>query len=220
MIVMAFDLSSSCIGCVVAEVNGKHVQRIKSCPIIPEEFTAEKLGFLKRKQKVGETKSISSWVYYKGENVSQAEKKRRDVQVRSSKDTWVLSKISQSMGDLIDGIRPDLIIVEKNEIFNGMLTSVLLGKVMGTLHGIAGLMRIPIQEYRVNMVRKPLNIGRLVQEFVRDTSADELRATPDITKRALRRLMERTYNIHFMTDDESDACVVFNYWLNHEREPG
>lgn len=216
MIVMAFDLSSTCIGCVVAEVNNKTVARIKSCPITPSAFDVTSLGFLKTKQKVEGKKALTSWVRHKGEVVSEAEKKRRDALVRSSKDVSVLAQISQAMGDLISQIKPDLIIVEKNEIFNGMLTSVLLGKVMGTLHGIAGMLRIPIKEYRVSAVRQPLGVSKIVSDFAKRVNPEELRTIPDITKRALRRHMEEVYNTKFLTDDESDACVVLNYWINYD----
>lgn len=216
MIVMAFDLSSTCIGCVVAEVQEKCVVRIRSCPIMPTAFDVATLGFLKTKQKIEGKKPLISWVKFKGESVSAIEKKKRDALVRANKDTSILAQISRTMGDLIDQIRPDLIIVEKNEIFNGMLTSILLGKVMGTLHGIAGMMRIPVKEFRVNTVRQPLEVSKVVSEFTKKISPEELQSIPDVTKRALRRLMEDIYNIQFLTDDESDACVVLNYWITHE----
>lgn len=216
MIVMAFDLSSSCIGCVVAETQGKRVLRIRSCPIIPKAFSAESLGYLKTKRKIDGKKTMTSWIRFNGEIVSEAEKKRRDAEVRAQKDVSVLAQISGTMGDLISTIKPELILVEKNEMFNGVLTSVLLGKVMGTLHGIAGMLRIPVREFRVNKVRQPLGVSKLVLNFTQNTSAEELMSIPDVTKRALRKEMERKYHIQFLTDDESDACVVFDYWLNNE----
>jgi hypothetical protein len=124
------------------------------------------------------------------------------------------------MGGMIDKINPDLILVEKNAAFNGILTTVLLAKVMGSLLGIAGFKGIPVKEYPVITVRKHHNVADLVKEFVRGKTAQELQALPDITKAALRDLMFKKYGkygIIFQTDDESDACVVFDYWYEHDR---
>ena len=47
--VMAFDLSSSCIGVVAAEVDKYEIIKIRSTPIIPPKFDVSKLGYMKKK---------------------------------------------------------------------------------------------------------------------------------------------------------------------------
>ena len=116
-------------------------------------------------------------------------------------------------------IKPNVVLVEKNKIFNGVLTSVLLGKVMGVLVGITTSKGIPLKEYEVATVRKNINIVKCIEELVSELSQEEIDKIPDITKRALRKYMEKKYGKYGLkcsTDDESDACVVFDHWLENE----
>jgi hypothetical protein len=188
-----------------------------SCPIIPPKFSPEVLGYLHSKKKLPTKKGKELNAYCKqGETeITEAEKKRRDKEVRAQKDIWVLEQIGKTMGNMINQIKPDLILVEKNAIYNGILTSILLAKVMGTLLGIAGMVGIPVQEYAVSKVRSVFNIPEVIKSFTNIREADELLQIPDITKRALRDLMEKEYGQYGLvcqTDDESDAVVVFHYW--------
>ena len=218
MIVMAFDLSSTCIGVVTARLNGTTVEKIMSCPIIPPSFDPVILGYKHSKKKLPTRSGELLNTYFKeGEvSISKAEKQRRDDHVRAQKDIFVLSSIGKSLANLMDNIKPDLILVEKNAIFNGILTSILLAKVMGTLLGLAGRLGTPVKEYSVTKARSVFNVGREVVSFSKTQTEDELRKIPDITKRALGVLMNRKYGIVFKTDDESDACVLFNYWYEKE----
>jgi len=218
MIVMSFDLSSSCIGVVCAKIENKKIKSILSCPIIPPKFDPSSLGFLSSKKKIKTSKGqlINAYLKPNEETISRQVKTQRDSYVRSHKDLFVLTKISQDIDKLVGGIKPDIILVEKNSIFNGVLTSVLLAKVAGVLLGLAGRLSIPVKEYPVKKVREPHNIGKLIKDFTKKYHEEELKKIPDITKRALSELMAYKYNINFQTDDESDACVVFDYWYNKE----
>lgn len=91
----------------------------------------------------------------------------------------------------------------------------LLAKVMGVLHGVAGSKEIPIEEYRVSEVRSPYNVFKLSLKFADGKTSDELRMVPDISKRAIRVMLEEKYNIKFLSDDESDACLVLDYYINY-----
>lgn len=224
MKIMVFDLSTACIGVVAAELDEKtgKIIKMKSCPIIPKDFDPTVLGYMKTKKKLPTPKGNKTVnTYWKqGEtSVTEAEKKRRDTEVRAKKDIYILEQIGSTMGNLINAIKPDKILVEKNAIFNGILTTVLLAKVMGTLLGIGGMLGIPIEEYPVNVVRSVLDIPTLLKVFTVKHTAEELQRVPDVTKRALREEMERLYGkfgIKFQTDDESDACVVWHYWYTKE----
>ena len=220
MVVMVFDLSSSCIGVIAARINDRTrvIEAIKSCPIIPKDFDAATLGYLSSKKKLPIKNGTMVNTYAKpGEtSISLETKKKRDTQVRAQKDIFILTTISKQMAGLVDAIQPDLILVEKNSIFNGILTSILLAKVMGTLLGLAGRLSIPVQEYPVGTVRKGHHVAKLVQEFAERHTLEQLKAIPDIAKRALGEVMSKKYGLIFQTDDESDACVVFDYWYEKE----
>ena len=221
--VLAFDLSSVCVGVTAARVNEitKTPVNVISCPIIPSKFDARKLGYKKSKCKI-KTKNgdyVNSYVREGETEITKQEKKRRDVEVRNSSNLHALSYISTQIEKIITTIKPNLVLVEKNKIFNGVLTSVLLGKVMGVLVGITTSKGITLKEYEVATVRKNINIIKCIEELVSEFSQDEIDRIPDITKRALRKYMEKKYGKYGLkcsTDDESDACVVFDYWLENE----
>jgi len=218
MKVIAFDLSTKCIGVVAAEVQENNVIKIASCPIMPPSFSPSVLGYCKTKKEIISKKGKRYKSYVKTNeippysNISFAEKQRRDREVRGQKDITILEYIGKRLSEIILTIKPDLIIVEKNCIFNGILTTVLLAKVMGVLIGIAGSVNIPLEEYAVNEVRSLFDMGKLSKEFTKTRSSDVLAKIPDIGKAVLREIMEDKYHIKFLSDDESDACVVFNYW--------
>lgn len=222
MVVMSFDLSSSCIGLVVAKMENKKVKKIMSCPIAPPSYNPSELGFLKSKKKIKTPKGkiVNSYVKPGESVVSQKEATSRNSFVRQQKDIYVLSYISNKMGSLVDSIKPDLILIEKNAVFNGILTSILLAKVMGTLHGLAGRISVPVKEYSVTTVRKHLDTPTLIKELIRNKTDKELKAIPDITKRALNLYMSNKYKITFSTDDESDACVLLDYWIENILKDG
>lgn len=220
MIIMSFDLSSVCIGVTAVEIiPGERIVKMRSCPIIPKEFDPTILGYMKSKKKLKtkDGKKELNTYWKRGETtITIAEKERRDKEVRAQKDIYVLQYISKSINDLIIGVKPDLVLVEKNAIFNGILTSILLGKVMGTLVSVTGIHGIPLIEYPVNQVRSVFNLPVIIRELQRNHTSEELMKIPDITKRALREYLEKIYGqygIVFQTDDESDSCAVFHYWL-------
>lgn len=218
--VLAFDLSSRCIGVVAGYVNldNKKPIVVKSSPIIPTPFNAKKLGYLssKRKVKTKDNTYITSYVKPNEKTVSKSEKMRRDREVRREKDLYILNYIGLKIGEVINNINPDLILVEKNEIFNGILTTVLLSKIMGVLVGIASSKSIKIEEIKVKTARKIIDIEKCINNLREKIGEKEMANIPDITKRALRLEMENKYGIYGLscsTDDEGDACVIFNYWL-------
>ena len=216
MKVIAFDLSSVCIGCVIAEVEDKEVTKIASCPIIPKKDTniPIKLGFLKTKQKC--ENGLNSYIRYKGETVSKAEKKKRDSLVRESQNKQILDDISNKLSDVITSLKPDIVIMEKHAIFNGILTSVLLAKIAGILIGVAGDNHIITREYPVSQIRKRYNLVKMTREFVSTQTPESLSKIPDITKAAIGLYLSNKYNITFQTYDESDACAVFDYFFEEE----
>lgn len=219
MIVMSFDLSSVCTGVVAVNIEDEKIKLMKSCPVIPPKFSAENLGYLKSKRKVFTSKSevqqINSYIKPNEHYVSKTEKKKRDVEVRRAKDLFVLKYIGDKLNELICGIKPDIIMFEKTEIFNGILTSVLLAKIGGLLIGLARSNKCDVIEIKVKEARKILPLTKIIKDFTEDKTDKELLKIPDITKRALRVFMENKYKgmgLKCSTDDESDSVVVFNFW--------
>lgn len=218
--VLAFDLSTACIGIVASVIDDekKVPVVVKSCPVVPPNFSPAELGYMKSKKKLPTKSGELLNTYYKqGEiSITKQEKKRRDVEVRNASNLYTLDYIGYQLGVIIDTIKPDIIVVEKNEIFNGVLTSVLLGKVMGVLVGIASSKGIKVKEFKVKKVRELFDIAKETVKYTSTLSESELRKIPDMTKRVLRNLMEEKYGIYGLkckTDDEGDAAVVFNYWF-------
>lgn len=218
MKIMAFDLSSVCIGCVVAKLDNHKIEKIASAPIIPKKDSdiPLKLGFIRTKHKC--ENGLTSYVKYSGENVSKAEKKRRDVLVRDTQNAYILENISKELSDVITAISPDKIVVEKHAIFNGILTSVLLAKISGILIGVAGDNGISVSEYPVKEVRSIYNLPELTKEFIKTKKPEDLIKIPDVTKASIGFYLSKKYGITFKTYDESDACAVFDYYMERKYE--
>lgn len=216
MKVMSFDLSSVCIGCVIADVENKKVTKIASCPIIPKKDTniPIKLGFLKYKVKT--ENGLNSYIRYRGETISKQEKKKRDSLVRESQNSQILHDISIKLSEIVTALKPDIIIMEKHAIFNGILTSVLLGKIAGILIGVAGDNNIETREYPVSKVRKRYDLTQMTRDFVSTQTPESLSKISDVTKAAIGFMLSKKYNISFQTYDESDACAVLDYFIEEE----
>lgn len=218
--ILAFDLSSRCIGVVAAYVDmeSKEPIIVKSCPIIPKKFDCSILGYMKNKKKLITKDGTYVNTYFKpGEKIiSKSEKIKRDREVRRYKDLYILEYIGEKISNVINEINPDYILVEKNEIFNGILTTVLLSKILGVLFGAASSKGIRIEEIKVKTARSIIDIKAATDRLLENIGEEAMSKVPDVTKRALRLDMERKFNkygLECKTDDESDACVVFNYWL-------
>jgi CRISPR/Cas system-associated endoribonuclease Cas2 len=228
MKVLNFDLSTTCVGVIAAGIddNTHDVILVKSCSIVPEEFDVSTLGYMKSKKKLPNslcTKSYNSWVFKGEKTISETEKEKRDVQVREARNLFLLTYISERMRDIIDTVVPSLINAEQNSMFNGMLTIELLAKLMGTLVGLAADRNIPIEMHKVQVARKRHNPAKLVAEFARNHDPGYIKSLPDVTKAALRQLMQEKYEkygLKMNTDDEGDACVVFDYWYEEIYKSG
>jgi len=141
MITLCADLSSRLTGIVIAETELGEIIKMRSAPIVRPVYNPESLGYCRSKKKLPSRPGSNDFTntYYKtGEtHVSKAEKKRRDVQVREAENLYVLNRMSKEMWWVIEKIKPDVVVYEKNATFNSVLTTALLAKVAGTLIGIA-----------------------------------------------------------------------------------
>lgn len=220
--VLSLDLSSVCIGALFCTIDDHgQITKMQTSPIVPKPFSAEALGYLKTKKKVSSGKDmITAWVKPGEEKITKVEKKRRDSEVRSAKDQHLIREIGSTLGRLVDALQPTLILVEKNEIFNGILTSVLLAKIMGSLQAICAIKEIPFEEIRVRKIREAYDIKSMSGEYQKYMESNGIDTFTDMTKEAIGHHLKTKYkqfNISFLTNDESDAVAVFDYWYERRK---
>ena len=216
MRIMAIDSSSVCSGIVLADtLKDGSVLKVGSAPIIPSKFDVTTLGYLKTKKKM--PNGFLSYVRNKDETVSKTEAKKRNVEVRHKQNNHKAKDIGNQLSYLIKNTKPDLVLIERNRIFNSQLTSVLLGEVMGIVEGVCASCGIDLEKFTVEEMRKSINSTKLVKEFSQKKTEQELFSMGDVTKEAIKDYMVEIYGkfgFNPTTLDESDACLVFHYWLN------
>ena len=220
--VLSLDLSSVCIGALFCTIDDDwNITKMQTSPIVPKPFSAESLGYLKSKKQVTSGKdTITSWVKPGEDQVSKVEKKRRDAEVRAAKDKHLIGYIGSTLGRMVDLLQPTLILVEKNEIFNGILTSVLLAKIMGSLQTICALKNIPFEEIRVRQIREAYDVKAISKEYIKYLEENKVNSFTDMTKEAIGHHLKKKYDqfhISFLTNDESDAVAVFDYWYERAK---
>lgn len=219
MRIMAIDSSSVCSGVVIADIEDDKIIKVGSAPIIPSKFDVTTLGYLKTKIKM--KGDFLSYVKDIKESVSKTEAKKRNVEVRHNTNNHKAKDIGSQLSFIIDSTKPNLVLIERNRIFNSQLTSVLLGEVMGIVEGVCATHSIELKKYTVEEMRKSINSTKLVKEFSLKKTGEELTSMKDVTKEAIKDYLEGIYGKYGFkptTLDESDACLVFHYWFNNKRE--
>lgn len=217
MKILSFDLSLTQTGVAFAEINAKNqVKRMFTTSIIPsvnEEQAVRKLGFMASKRQVATKNGNSHWSYVvnSGEQVPYAEKKKRDVAVRNAINMEKRDSLAKQIKLLFDKVKPDLILVERNESFNGILTTKLLAEARGILEGACA--GATIKQYSVSEIRKGIDLVGLTRNFVNKLADSGQPFPKDITKSALKLYIEEKYSISTANTDESDACMVFDCYL-------
>lgn len=220
--VLSLDLSSVCIGVLFCTIDDDWaITKMQTSPIVPSPFSAETLGYLKTKKKVTSGKDmVTAWVKPGETKITKVEKKKRDVEVRSAKDKHLIGEIGSTLGNIFDVLKPTRVLVEKNEIFNGILTSVLLGKIMGALQAVCAIKAIPFEEIRVRHIREDYDIIALTKEYVDYMEKHNITTFNDMTKEAIGHHLKNKYkqfNLKFLTNDESDAVALFDYWYERKK---
>ena len=220
--VLSLDLSSKCIGVLFSTIDDYgDICLMQTSPLVPVPFSADALGYGKSKKKVPCGKETAmAWMKPGETTISQKEKKARDVEVRAAKDKHLIGDISTRLGDLVDAVHPTQILVEKNAIFNGVLTTVLLAKIMGSLQAICALKGIPFEEIKVASIRKHYDMKVLLSEYVQYLEENQIKTFQDMTKESIGHHLQKKYSrfgLSFLTNDESDAVAVFDYWYERRR---
>lgn len=222
MIVMCFDLSSTCIGVTFAQLKQHQLTYAETLAIIPEIPSAKALGYTTKKSKT---------IHYNGNAfkgllkpgevyTSKGEAERRISEFKSFAHRELLKNIGKQCGFYLDKIKPNIIAIERNKSFNGVLTTKLLGEIAGGLYFYSGLKSTPLYDYDEATIRA--KIRKDIVEFNRyqaDSDKIALDTKWEIYCR-LRTYFEKHYPTILafskMTMDESDSLAVFYHLLQTE----
>lgn len=223
MIAMCFDLSSTCIGVTFAQFHKKDLFFIRTLAVIPEKPSGKELGFTtKDTKKIHSNGNIFQGFLYPDETtISQKEAKLRIALLKNHSHRSLLKNIGKQLGYYIEKVKPDVIAIEKNASFNGILTTKLLAEIAGGIYFIAGARNIPMYDYSEATIRA--KIRKDIPEFNRykeGTDQTALDTKWEIFCR-LRTFFEKnhpTMQVDFnnITMDESDSLGVFYHLFTTE----
>jgi hypothetical protein len=218
MIVMAFDLSSVCIGVTFGQIDSqtKKITYGKTLPIIPKRLDPRDYGYTTKDPKKIAFKGKEFKGFLKeGEfSISNEEAKKRTAHLKSSQHNFLLRSIGKQCGHFLAQIKPDVVSMEKNMSFNGILTTKLLAEIAGGLYFYCGSQNIPLFDYNEATVRA--RIRRDITEFSYEKDglvALDTKWEIYCRLRAYFNEMDPTlFNFEKMTMDESDSLAVFYYY--------
>lgn len=223
MIVLSFDLSTSCTGVTESRIEQDDILNMCTYAIIPPKFNPITLGFLKDRKPVA-TKNFKAYLHNKEEVVTLKEKKARDVAVGRASEEHYTEYITQSItGAILRAVanygHVDLVLMEENMAFRSMDVTRKLGEISGILQALAISNNIPIVKVNVHKARGYLQIEKEMSAFASTLPEKVLASSKfDLTKETLKYLMlerYKRYNLSpTMTTDESDSLVIFTYWYD------
>lgn len=212
MIVMAFDLSSSCIGVTFVQLKGTTIKYLKTIPIIPVRPSGLDFGYTTKKPKRIAYEGNEFLGYLKeGEfSISRAESDRRKRIMRSLEHSHLLRNIAKQCGYYLEKVNPDVILIEKNKSFNGILTTKLLAEIAGGIYFYSGMRDIAFFDYEEATVRA--RIRKDITEFDLEKDGKVAIDTKWEIYCRLRAYFKDLVDFDNMTLDESDSLAVFYYY--------
>lgn len=222
MIVMAFDLSSTCIGVTFAQLDkvNRCITYGTTMPIIPKRIDGLDAGYTtKQPKKIASGGKEFTGFLKKGEfSISMKEANARKAQFKNSKHNLLLRDIGEQCGKFLNKIKPDVIIIERNSSFNGVLTTKLLAEIAGGLYFYAGAHGNDFYDYNEATVRA--KIRRDIKDFTYEEDGKMALDTKWEIYRRLHSYFDKNhpgvFNFDNMTMDESDSLAVFYYYLTTE----
>lgn len=221
MIAMFFDLSSVCIGVTFAQIKNNQVEYAETLAIIPETPSAKQLGYTTKEPKYLHYQGNKFLGLLKPDEVttSKKEAERRIAEYKNFRHKELLKDIGKQCGFYLNSINPDVIALEKNKVFNGVLTTKLLAEIAGGIYFYAGANNIELYDYDVNTIRA--KIRKDIPDFTYPDDKIVLDSKYEIYCR-LQTYFNKNYpeliNFSTMTMDESDSLAVFYYYLTTERK--
>lgn len=214
--VITFDLSSTLIGITYGVVEDKVIKTVRTEGIVPRKPDGKHYGYTTKKpKKIG--RGYPAYLLPGEHHISKAEADRRASHIKQDTHRRLLLHIGQDIGDRIDEFNPTHIFIERNESFNGVLTTKLLAEIAGGLFFYSGLRRIPFEDLNVSKVRKT------VRETIPLSRAERVLAdgsvaleTKDEIKARLRKVYGHMTDFDGMTTDESDSLAIFHHVATRE----
>lgn len=214
--VITFDLSSTLIGITYGVVEDRVIKSIRTEGVVPRKPDGTHFGYTtKRPKKIG--RGYPAFLLPGEHHVSKAEAVQRVKRVKQEGHRDLLLQIGADLGRRLEAFPPSRLVIERNESFNGILTTKLLAEIAGGLFFYSGLKQIPFEDLNAALVRKT----------VRDTiplSRDE-RVLADGTlaletkleiKERLRKVYGHLLDFDHMTTDESDSLALFHHLAARE----
>lgn len=227
MRVIAFDINTKFTGLwVVEEDKDGNILEIHTATLIVDDFKVkDHTEYMESKKQLPYNKThsgVHNTYYKKGETyVSKKEKELRDREVRHKRNNYQILKMSTKFSETLRMVKPDVVILERNEMFRGIMTIEVLAKLNGTLLGECAHMGIPYEQFSVNAIREPYNIPRLIKQFSEKHTPEFIASRSDLSKAAIADFLEekyKTYGVKFSTYDESDAGLAYDFWKNHKHK--
>lgn len=209
MIVMTFDLSSKCIGVTFAQLDGPNIVYGKTLAVVPKKINATDLGFTtKSPGKLGLLRS--------GEDkTAKTEQVRRIRTYKNTRHNALLTNIGKQLGNFLLKIQPDIIAIERNKSFKGILTTKLLAEIAGGLYFWAGAFEMPIYDWDESEIRAKIRRDIPEVNLEHPTKKKMALDTKWEIQCRLRAYFETKhpgiFNFSNMTLDESDSLAVFYY---------
>lgn len=213
MYVATFDLSSTLIGVTIGQFKDGELFYVKTIPLYPERIDGKSVGYTTKAP-------VTIGTGYKGflkpneHHISEKEAKRRNSEFKVQKHRELLLDIFTKVGAVLRKIKFDVIIIERNSSFNGVLTTKLLGEIAGGLYAFAAMLDVQFYDFNESTVRS----------FIRkDLPYETLEHDGKIIvgpKWEMRQRLEPEYREHInfskITLDEVDSLVLFHYFRkNH-----
>jgi hypothetical protein len=222
MIAMCFDLSSTCIGVTFAQLKDEKLHYLKTMPIIPKRPSAKELGYTTQEPKKIHFRGNSfPGLLKSGEfEISKEEAGRRMADFKNFSHRSLLKNIGEQCGYYLDSIKPNVIAIERNKSFNGVLTTKLLAEIAGGIYFYCGAKKIPLYDYDEKTVRA--KIRRDITKFnLLKQGTDQMAVD---TKWEIYCRLHAYFESHYpslvdfsnMTMDESDSLAVFYHLFTTE----
>lgn len=222
MIVCMFDLSSACIGMTLAEVDkiNKKITYGKTIPIIPRKLDGREYGYTTKAPKkiAHKGKEFQGFLKEDEFTISEAEAKRRISDFKAKKHNFLLRDIGSQCGRYLNKLKPEVIAIERNASFNGILTTKLLAEIAGGIYFYAGAQGTTMFDYHEATVRA--KIRKDVPDFSYEKDGKQALDTKWEIYCRLREYFTKEFpgifDFEKMTMDESDSLAVFYYYLTTE----
>lgn len=191
---------------------------VRSIPVIPVKPDGLMLGYTTKKPKTIASGGMEFKGFLKPEefSISKTEATRRQSAFKVHAHNYLLRNIGKQLGNIIDRINPDEIVIERNKSFNGVLTTKLLAEIAGGLYFYAGARNIPLFDYDEATIRA--YIRKTITDFsYADANGKESIDTKWEIRCRLKEVFGKLMNFDNVTLDETDALAALYFHIEKGR---